>query len=91
MKVIFVLAFMTNISKGSATSDARSCTGSSWPVTSMGFIATLALTAETQVATARSKVFFLMQAQGVANMSISLSLRVAITQSMVGVPNMMGT
>ena len=60
-------------------------------MTSMGFIVTSALTAATQVVTAQSNVLFLTQAHGVANLSISLSLRVAITQSMVGVPNMMGT
>ena len=60
-------------------------------MTSTGFIATSALTTETQVVTAPSNVLFLTQAQGVANLSIPLSLRVTIAQFMVGVPNMMGT
>ena len=49
------------------------------------------LTAKTWVATAQSNVLFLTQAQGVTNMSISLSLRVAIAQSVVGVPSIIGT
>ena len=43
------------------------------------FVMISALTAETQVATAQSNMLFLTQAQGVANLSILLSLRVAIT------------
>ena len=53
-------------------------------------MATLALIAETQVRTTRSNILFLTQAQGVASSSISLSFRVAIAQSVVGVPNIMG-
>ena len=61
------------------------------PVTSMGFIVMSALTAVTQVVAPQSNILFLTQAHGVANLSILLSLRVTIAQSVVGVPNMMGT
>ena len=91
MKVIFVLAFITNVLKGSTTLAARRCIGSSQPMTSVGFVVMSALTATTQVVATQSNVLFLTQAHGVANLSISLSLRVTITQSMVGVPNIMGT
>ena len=45
-------------------------------MTSMGFIVTSALMAATLVVAAQSKVLFLTHAHGVANLSISLSLRV---------------
>ena len=60
-------------------------------MTSMGFVVTSALTAVTKVVAAQSKVLFLTHAHGVANLSILLSLRVTIAQSVVGVPSIMGT
>ena len=65
--------------------------GSSWPVTLTGFVVTSALMAVTQIFAAQSNVLFLTHAHGVANQSISLSLRVLIAQSDVGVPKIIGT
>ena len=46
---------------------------------------------ETQAATAQSNMLFLTQAHRFASSSILLSFRVAFAQSVVGVPNIMGT
>ena len=67
VNVILVAGFYHQSLKGVNYLGPVSLMGSSYPITSMGLLATSVLTAETQAAAIHSKVLFLMQAHGVAN------------------------